>query len=495
MAITTRPAAPAAPATASGPTAPPTPTTASTPSAASAASSGPAALRRTSPRIVLAAALLSFFVISLDGSVVNVALPAISHSLGGSMSGLQWVVDGYTLMFAALMLSAGALSDRIGANRAYAVGLGAFTLASGACGFAPSLGTLVGARMVQGAAAAIMVPTSLALIRQTYSDPGKRAKAIAIWTAAGAVAVAVGPVAGGALTDTLGWRSIFFLNLPVGVVGLTLLSRIPRSPRRAAPLDMVGQVSVVVALAGLTYAVIEGGRAGFGSSRIVGTLIVAAVALAVFLLAQSRREHPMVPLGLFRSRTVLVTTAAGFALNAVFYGVIFLFGLYFQQVRGESAVRAGAMFVPMCALIAVLNMVSVKLAGRYGPRVPMVIGQLIMGGGALLLLTVSADAPLAVPVLLLVPVGIGGGLAVPSLTAVLLESVEAEWAGTAAAVLNTCRQVGGCLAIAFFGALIADPTAFQHGLRTSLIISGAILTATAAATALLLPRSRPAKDA
>jgi DHA2 family methylenomycin A resistance protein-like MFS transporter len=463
------------------------------PAAPPAADSAPA--RRTSPHIVLAAALLSFFVISLDGSVVNVALPAISGSLRGSMAGLQWVVDGYTLMFAALMLSAGALSDRIGANRAYAVGLGAFTLASAACGFAPGLSTLIAARMVQGAAAAVMVPTSLALIRQTYADPGKRAKAIAIWTAAGAIAVAVGPVAGGALTDTLSWRSIFFLNLPVGAVGLALLARIPRSPRRDAPIDMVGQVSVVVALAGLTYAVIEGGRDGFGSPGIVGTLVVAAVGLAVFLLAQARRKQPMVPLGLFRSRTVLVTTAAGFALNAVFYGVIFLFGLYFQQVRGESAVSAGAMFVPMCALIAVMNMISVKLAARYGPRVPMVIGQLVMGGGALLLLTVGAGVSMAVPVLLLVPVGIGGGLAVPSLTAVLLESVEAEWAGTAAAVLNTCRQVGGCLAVAFFGALIADRVTFEHGLRTSLVISGAMLAATAAATAFLLPRGRAAKDA
>ncbi|GHH83772.1 MFS transporter [Kitasatospora indigofera] len=445
--------------------------------------------RPSSPHLVLAAALLSFFVISLDGSVVNVALPAIAHSLSGDMTALQWVVDGYTLMFAALMLSAGAAADRIGANRAYAVGLGAFTLASAACGLAPGLGALIGARMVQGAAAAIMVPTSLALIRQSYTDPGRRARAVAIWTAAGAVAVAIGPVAGGALTTAWNWQSIFFLNIPVGAVGLALLARIPRSPRRAAPLDLFGQLSIVVGLASLTYAVIEGGRDGFSSPQILATLAVSAVALVLFLAGQARRAQPMVPLGLLRSRTVVVCVAAGFALNAVFYGVIFLFGLYFQQMRGESAVSAGAMFVPMCGLIAVVNMASVKLSARTGPRVPMVLGQLIMGAGALVLLLVGPHTPVLVPVLLLVPVGIGGGLAVPSLTAVLLESVAAEWAGTAAAVLNTCRQVGGCLAIAVFGALIAEQASFQHGLTVSLVISGAMLAVTAAATLVLLPKS------
>ncbi|MFI9269868.1 MFS transporter [Kitasatospora sp. NPDC052896] len=451
--------------------------------------STPPSTGRSSSTIVLIAALLSFFIISLDGSVVNVALPAIGHSLRGGMSSLQWVVDGYTLMFAALMLSAGAFSDRIGANRAYAVGLGAFTLASAACGFAPGLGTLIGARMVQGAAAAIMVPTSLALIRQTYADAAKRARAVAIWTAAGAVAVAIGPVAGGALTAGLGWRSIFFLNLPVGAVGLALLARIPQSPRREAPLDMLGQLSVMISLATLTYAVIESGRLGFGSPTIIGMLVVSALAMGVFLLAQARRAQPMVPLGLFRNRTVLVCIAAGFALNAVFYGVIFLFGLFFQQVRGESPVSAGAMFIPMCGLIAVVNMASVKLAAKTGPRVPMVLGQLIMGSGALVLLAVTAGAPAWVPVLLLVPIGIGGGLAVPSLTAVLLESVPAEWAGTAAAVLNTFRQVGGCLAVAVFGALIADRATFQHGMHVSLVASVIMLAVTAAATLFLLPRS------
>ncbi|MFI9648847.1 MFS transporter [Streptomyces sp. NPDC052040] len=448
----------------------------------------PSTPRRSSPTTVLAAALLAFFVISLDGSVVNVALPAISHSLRGSMADLQWIVDGYTLMFAAFMLSAGTFSDRIGATRAYAWGLAAFTVASLACGIAPNLATLIGARMVQGGAAALMVPASLALIRQTYSDPGKRARAIAIWTAAGSVAVAVGPVIGGMLTSGLSWRAVFYLNLPVGALGLAMLTRITPSPRREAPVDLLGQLSVVASLAGLTYAVIEGGRAGWGSTDVLGTLALAVVATAVFVVRQSRSAHPMVPLSIFKNRTVVVCLAAGFTINAVFYGAIFLLGMYFQQVRGASPVSTGAMFIPMCALISIVNMAGVKLAARRGAWVPMTIGQLVMTAGSLLMLTVTSHTSYLIPVLLLVPIGLGGGLAVPSLTAAILENIDGERAGTAAAVLNTFRQVGSCIAVAAFGAMIADTSHFQRGFDTSFVIGVAMLLTTAAATALLLPR-------
>ncbi|MFJ7902288.1 MFS transporter [Streptomyces sp. NPDC096198] len=448
----------------------------------------PSTPRRSSPTTVLAAALLAFFVISLDGSVVNVALPAISHSLRGSMADLQWIVDGYTLMFAAFMLSAGTFSDRIGATRAYAWGLAAFTVASLACGIAPNLATLIGARMVQGGAAALMVPASLALIRQTYSDPGKRARAIAIWTAAGSVAVAVGPVIGGMLTSGLSWRAVFYLNLPVGALGLAMLTRITPSPRREAPVDLLGQLSVVASLAGLTYAVIEGGRAGWGSTDVLGTLALAVVATAVFVVRQSRSAHPMVPLSIFKNRTVVVCLAAGFTINAVFYGAIFLLGMYFQQVRGASPVSTGAMFIPMCALISIVNMAGVKLAARRGAWVPMTIGQLVMTAGSLLMLTVTSHTSYLIPVLLLVPIGLGGGLAVPSLTAAILENIDGERAGTAAAVLNTFRQVGSCIAVAAFGAVIADTSHFQRGFDTSFVIGVAMLLTTAAATALLLPR-------
>ncbi|MEU1099278.1 MFS transporter, partial [Streptomyces sp. NPDC005877] len=194
--------------------------------------------RRSSPGLTLAAALLGFALITLDASVVNVALPAIGSELGGGMAGLQWVVDAYTLAFAALMLSTGAFADRIGAARAYALGTVVFVLASAACGFAPGLGVLIGARVVQGTAAAVVLPASLALVRQAYADPARRARAVALWAAGGSVAVALGPVAGGALTTAWDWRGIFFINLPLGLAALVLTARAPRSRRRPAPLDL-----------------------------------------------------------------------------------------------------------------------------------------------------------------------------------------------------------------------------------------------------------------
>ncbi|MCX4410252.1 MFS transporter [Streptomyces sp. NBC_01764] len=450
--------------------------------------SSPASALSGSPA-VLGAALLGFFLISLDALIVTVALPDIGRSLDVGMSGLQWVVDGYTLMFAALMLSAGALSDRIGAKRAFGGGLVLFALASTACGLAPGLGLLVAARLVQGAAAAVMMPASLALVRQGYPDQAERARAIAIWTVGGAVAVAAGPVAGGALTASAGWRWIFFVNLPAGLLALALLARVPASPQLPARLDGVGQVTAVLAMGGLTYGVIEGGAEGFGHPAVVVSLLMAVIAAAGFLVAQARGAHPMLPLPLFRTWVVTVSLVVGFMLNASYYGGVFNFSLYLQQERGQSALHAGVMFIPMTALVAVVNLASARLAARYGPRVPMVAGQLIAAGGLLALLTIGMHTNVWVVAALMVPVGLGGALAVPALTAMLLDAVPADRAGTAGAVLNTARQVGGAIAVAVFGALLAGAESFLAGMRWSLLLAAAGLVATAGAT-LTLPSAK-----
>ncbi|WST34867.1 MFS transporter [Streptomyces sp. NBC_01166] len=431
--------------------------------------------------------MLGFFLISLDALIVTVALPDMGRSLGGGMSGLQWVVDGYTLMFAALMLSAGSLSDRIGARRAFGGGLLLFALTSAACGFAPGLGVLVAARLVQGAAAAVMMPASLALVRQGFPDQAERARAIAVWTVGGAVAVAAGPVVGGALTASAGWRWIFFVNLPAGLLALALLTRVLVSPRLPARLDGVGQVTAVLALGGLTYGVIEGGAEGFGHPLVVASLLVAVAAAAAFLLAQARGAHPMLPLPLFRTRVVAVSLVVGFMLNAAYYGGVFVFSLYLQQERGQSALQAGVLFIPMTALVAVVNLASARLAARFGPRVPMVAGQLVGTVGLLTLLTVGGHTGMWVVAALMVPVGLGGALAVPALTAMLLDVVPADRAGTAGAVLNTARQVGGAIAVAVYGALLTGAHTFLAGMRWSVLLAAAGLAATAAAT-LTLPR-------
>lgn len=425
---------------------------------------------RPSPALTLTAALLGFALICLDASVVNVALPAIGSSFSSGMSGLQWVVDAYTLAFAALMLSTGAFSDRAGASRAYALGTAVFTLASVACGLAPNLPALIGARVVQGVAAAVVLPASLALVRQAYADPAGRARAVALWAAGGSAAVALGPVAGGALTTAWDWRGIFFVNLPVGLVILALSVRAPRSERRPAPLDLPGQVTAVLALTALTFAVIEGGAAGWAAGA------VAVVAGAAFLRIEARQPHPVVPLGLFRDRTVTATVATGAAVSVAFYSMVFVFSLFFQQVQGRSALAAGLMFLPMTGLIAVTNVVAGKLAGRYGPRLPMLVGQGLACAGLLILLSVDTGTPSALVTVLLVPMALGCALTVPPLTAAMMDAVPAERAGLAAGVLNSARQVSGGLGIAVFGALVSD--GFLEGMRLSLVISAALLAVT-----------------
>jgi MFS transporter, DHA2 family, methylenomycin A resistance protein len=442
--------------------------------------------RDPGPGPSLAVAVLGFFVVTLDALVVSVALPAIGHDLGGGMTGLQWVVDGYTLMFAALLMSAGALSDRIGARQAYGSGLVMFVVASAACGLAPALGVLVAARLAQGAGAAVMMPASLALIREAYPNARKRAHAIAIWSLGAAVASAAGPVVGGFLT-LLSWRMIFFINLPVGVVALYLLSRVPRSPRRAAPFDWAGQVTTVLGMGALTYGLIEGGALGLGAPQALGALAVAVAALMAFVIAELRVAHPMVPLELLRSRPVAVSVSVGFTFTIGFYGLVFLLSLYFQELRGLSSLTTGLAFMPMTGLSAFATLLAPRVAARFGPRVPIAAGQFLMVVGLLSLCVAAAGAPIALLALLMVLVGLGSSLAIPTTTALLLSSVPAERAGTASGVLNTCRQLGGALAIAVFGALVARPETFLDGLRASLLIAALLLLVTTAASLQLRP--------
>jgi EmrB/QacA subfamily drug resistance transporter len=446
--------------------------------------------RGSSSGFTLAAAVLGFFVITLDAVVVNVALPAIRSELGGGITGLQWVVDGYTLMFAALLLSAGALSDRIGARRAFGVGLVVFVAASVACGLAPTIGVLIAARFVHGAAAAVMMPSSMALIGQAYSDPVKRARAVAMWAMGGAVASSSGPVLGGFLT-LVSWPLIFFINVPVGAVALLLLARTARSPHRKVPFDWVGQITAVLAMGGLTYGAIQAGAEGFGAARVVTAFLVAAVALATFLVAQARGAHPMVPLDLFRSRTVAVAVAVGFAFIVGYYGLPFVMSLYLQQLRGLSSLATGVAFLPMMLIGAFLTPFSARIAEKLGARMLITSGLVLITAGLVVLAVVPSSTPVWVLAVLMVLVGLAGPLVMPPVTAVLLDSAPAHRAGTASGVFNTSRQVGGALAVAVFGALLADQATFLHGLRTSLLIAAAVAIAAAAASLLLQTRPAP----
>jgi MFS transporter, DHA2 family, methylenomycin A resistance protein len=434
----------------------------------------------------LAAALLGFFVVTLDAVIVNVALPDIRRELAGGMSGLQWVADGYTLMFAALLLSAGSLSDRVGARRAFGTGMVVFVLASAACGLAPTLPALVAARLVQGSAAAALMPASMALVSQAYPDPARRARALGLWAMGGAAASTSGPLLGGVLTE-VSWRLIFFVNVPAGAAALLLLARAARSPRHSVPFDWAGQVAAVTAMGGLTYGAIEAGAAGITAPRVLSAFAVAAVALAVFGLLQARGRHPMLPLSLFRSRTVSAAVVIGFAFMVGYYGLPFVMSLYLQQLRGLSALGTGVIFVPMMVVGGALNPFTARLAERFGARALIVCGLLSMTVGLVVIGLLPATVPVVLLSALMILVGLAGPLVMPPVMALLLHAVPARRAGVASGVFNTSRQVGGALAIAVFGALLASRATFLPGLRVSLLIAAGVVLAAAAVSVLVRP--------
>jgi DHA2 family methylenomycin A resistance protein-like MFS transporter len=437
-------------------------------------------------RVTLLISSLAFFLITLDILIVNLALTSIGDELGGGTSAQQWVIDGYTLTFAALLLFAGNLSDRIGAKMALGWGTGLFLLASVACALAPTSGLLIGARALQGGAASVMLPASMALIRQAFPDGSRRAHALGIWAVGGAVAGAVGPLVGGLLT-TLNWRLVFGINLPVCIAMLVFLARVAASPRRPAPFDWAGQAAAVIALTTLMYGLITGGAEGFSSVPVVAALLLAAAGIASFLLIQARGRHPMMPLGLFRSAGMRISVSVGFAFMVGHFGAVFVLSLFLQQHLGLTPLQAGLVFLPSAAFSIVGNLISGTLANRFGPRAPIVLGLMTMATGlTAMLLTAQLGSPVLVAVLLIFT-GSGGSIAMPQVTSVVLTSVRSEQAGTASAVFNTFRQVGGAVAIAVFGALLADRGTFVHGLQVSFFIAASLLFLTGLAALFIHP--------
>jgi MFS transporter, DHA2 family, methylenomycin A resistance protein len=312
---------------------------------------------------------LGFGVIQLDVTVVNVAVKQIGVTFGGGIAELQWVVSSYILMFAALILPAGALGDRFGAKRILCAGFATFMAASMACGLAPDFAVLIAARTVQGAGAALLGSCSLALLNYTCTDPAGRSRAVGQWAAGASAALSGGPVVGGILIAAAGWRSIFFINVPIGLAGLWLIWRHAQETQRAAHrgTDLAGAVSAVISLAAFAAAIIEAGRDGFASPWALAGLALSAPAVAAFIRVEARAAYPMLPLALFRHRPFAVPVAVGFLVNVCFYGLIFLFSLLFQEQQGMSALRAGLAFLPMTAAILAANLVSGRAGAAVGP--------------------------------------------------------------------------------------------------------------------------------
>lgn len=458
------------------------------PPVAGTSPAGPAAPPGGSPHrgLVLAAASLGFGVVQLDVSIVNVAVKSIGASLGGGVAGLQWVVDAYTLCLAALILTAGSVGDRFGGKRVFVVGFALFTLASAACGLAPSMPALIAGRAVQGVGAAILGACSLILLNHAYPGPRERARAVGLWAAGASSALAGGPLVGGVLIATLGWRSIFFINAPAGLAGIWLTARFaaqtPRSASRG--VDWWGQLSAIVALAAFAGATIEGGERGFTDPAVLAGFGLAAVATGVFIAVEAHRESPMLPLRLFRSPTFSAATATGFVVNVAFYGLIFVFSLFFQRSQGLSPLATGIAFAPVMVAIMGTNVLAGRVIHAFGARRVVGAGALVMSAGCLPMLGATATIATAALVASLTVVGLGLGLLVPAMTSSLLGSVEKARSGVAAGTLNALRQTGSVLGVALFGSLIAGAH-LTTGLHVSLAISAALTLAAAGLSPLI----------
>ncbi len=433
--------------------------------------------RTRSRDLALLATSLGFGVVQLDVSVVNVAVQPIRADLGGSVGGAQWVVNAYTVVFAALILSAGALGDRIGAKRVFVAGFALFTVASVACGLAPSLGALIAFRAVQGVGAAALVPCSLSVLNHAFPEED-RPRALGLWAAGASVGLSGGPVVGGVLTSALDWRWIFFINVPLGLLGIVLTLRHAEETTRSADraLDLPGQALAIGALAFLAGATIEGGERGFSDPFVLVGFGLAAVAVAAFVLVERHRRSPMLPPQLFRSRTFSAASAIGLTINTAFYGLIFVLSLYFQNVLGYSALLTGLAFAPTTGVVLLGNVTSGRLVARFGSRAVVAAGAVVSAAAFAALLVAGHDTRYWTLVPQLVVVGYGLGVVVPAMTSALLGSVDRDRSGVASGTLNTARQSGSVVGVALFGAFAARDVV--GGLHLSLLVAAGLAALT-----------------
>jgi MFS transporter, DHA2 family, methylenomycin A resistance protein len=405
--------------------------------------------------VALISVCLGFFVIQLDVTIVNVALPAIQREIGGSLAGLQWVVDAYTLALASIMLTAGSTADRIGARKVFVAGLTLFAAGSAACAAAPSLGVLIAARAVQGLGASALLPCSLALLVHQFPDRRRRARALGVWGAMGSLGVALGPLFGGVLVALAGWRSIFLVNVPICALTVILLRRhvteSPLNPDRRP--DVPGLLLGVISLAGLTAGFITAGQRGWRSPVPAVLFAAGLVAAWLFVRAERRRTSPMLPLALFRSRNLSGATGVGVIFNLVLYGSLLCLSLFLQQTRHESALATGLLLLPMSLVVGAGSLASGRLTARFGPRPPMLAGLMLGAAGAAVLATVGSGTSLWLVAGGSVLLGLVS-LAMPAMTAAVVSAVGPEHAGVASGILNASRQSGGALGVAVLGALL-----------------------------------------
>ncbi len=449
--------------------------------------------RRTPrPRLALAAICMGFFMILLDGSALNVALPQVQRDMHGSLAAVQWVVNVYTVPLASLLLMAGSVADRAGAKRLFVYSLAGFTVASLVCAGSPTLAILVLARAIQGVAAAGVLPTTLTLIARMYVDPTARARAITLWGGTGGIALVAGPLGGGALSEAFGWRSIFLINIPFGVATVFLAHRyLSETPTRHAPSnDLAGQALVLLGLTSVVAALIQAGGSGWTAPVTVGLFAVAITSGLGFIAVERRTAHPMLPLRVFQSPPFTAAVLGGFAFQLGAYGLQFVLALYLQNRWRYSPIDTGLVFAPFALCWVLGNVVLNRRLLHRGTRWLITTGSAIAGAGALLLLVV--DNPSTVPALLgaTMLVGAGCGMLAPSLNGVAVTSIDPAYAGLGSAILNTSRQAGMAIGVALLGSLMAiTPTI--NGLRGAITVIALSFAAILLLTLRYIPRNPP----
>ncbi|MET9529445.1 MFS transporter [Streptomyces sp. NPDC006649] len=408
--------------------------------------------------LVLAICCMSLLIVSLDNTVLNVALPSMQKELRASVSGLQWTIDAYTLVLASLLMLAGSTADRIGRRRVFKAGLVIFTLGSALCSIAPNLESLVVFRMVQAIGGSMLNPVAMSIITNTFTEPRERARAIGVWGGVVGISMAAGPIVGGLLVDSVGWRSIFWINLPVGLAALLLTWRyVPesRAPKGRRP-DPAGQLLVIALLGSVTYAIIEAPSAGWTSPLIISFAGVALLALAGLLLYEPKRPEPLIDLRFFRSAPFSGATVIAVCGFAALGGFLFLNTLYLQDVRGLSALHAGLYMLPMAALTLVCAPLSGRLVGNRGPRVSLLAAGVAMALSGLVFAVLDAEKHTPLLFAGYVLFGIGFGMVNAPITNTAVSGMPRAQAGVAAAVASTSRQIGSTLGVAVIGAVLAS---------------------------------------
>ncbi|MEU2358195.1 MFS transporter [Streptomyces misionensis] len=409
-------------------------------------------------RATMIVTCIGTFMVLLDVSIVNTALPAIQRGLHSSFSQLQWVVDAYALAFATLLLTAGGLADRFGRKRLFQIGMVVFAVGSVLCGFAVSSAELNAARVLQGIGGAALAPSSLALLATAFPDAGQRVKAVSVWAAISGIALGVGPTVGGILVTDAGWRWVFFINAPIGALCLLFGVRVLRESTNphARRLDLPGQVASVIWLGALTYGFVERGSHPWGSTRVWAPLAAAVVALFAFLIIERRSSEPMLPLELFRARLFSMTALVTFLLGFVMLTVPFFTAQYFQDVQHFSALQAGLRILAFTLMMSIIAPIAGRLTRRFGFHVPVTLGSLISAAGLFTMTGISVTSPYVEVFWRLALIGIGFGLMLSPLSAAALNAVSPHRAGLASSVANTTRQAGTVIGIALLGALVQN---------------------------------------